>query len=277
MSSPSTPLTFIETTALTIAHRRSLENARPDRLFEDPFAAAFVKAAGEVGRVASELPSSPADYFAIRTRFFDDFLLEATSRGCRQVVVLGAGLDARAYRLAWPEGVRLFELDLAPTLRFKEEVTADLSAAPRCERIAVSVDLRHDWEPALRAAGFTDAPTAWLVEGFLFFLDESDGRRLVEKIAGASPAGSELGLEHVNAATLAALAPIMSALAERGAPWRSSVEDPAAWLRPLGWDATVVDHEEAGARLGRPLAFPSSGPPPRAWLVRALRELPRSP
>src|SRR5262249_54799214 len=117
-------------TALSVADARARESARPDRLFDDPFAQLFVDAAGAEFAPPStanaiDIRAARAEYVAIRTRFFDDELRAACAAGCRQVVVLAAGLDTRAFRLEWPVGARLFELDVAEVLAFKERVLAD--------------------------------------------------------------------------------------------------------------------------------------------------------
>ncbi|WP_394829706.1 SAM-dependent methyltransferase [Pendulispora albinea] len=267
----ATDLSFIETTALTIAHYRALESARPDRLFFDPFASAFVEAAGRAGDSASQLPAAPADYFAVRTKYFDEYVERACAAGCPQVVILAAGLDARAFRLALPPEVRLFEVELATMLRFKESVLAKTRARAKCDRILVPSDLRDDWPAALSRIGFRhDVPTAWLVEGLLFYLTKADGDRLLQRIARLSVLGSRIGLEHVNQATRDGMAATLAALAARGAPWQSSVEDPAAWLAGLGWNARVSDQGKLGRRYGRAPALPAADDPgsgPKAWLV----------
>src|SRR6185503_7170870 len=97
------------------------ESRRADRLFEDPWAAelagsegvAFMERLEAAGRPPGAAGAQENPYIAIRTRFFDDLLRAATGSGERvdQVVLLAAGLDTRAFRLDWREGVRLFELD----------------------------------------------------------------------------------------------------------------------------------------------------------------------
>ncbi len=154
-------------TALSVARVRARESARPDALFSDPYARAFLEA---FARAAPDEPitsSSPPSLRAtlalqvvVRTRFYDEYLLAAPGHGCRQVVLLAAGLDTRAFRLAWPDGVRLFELDLPGVLTFKDAVLAEQGAAPRCERTSLAVDLRADWPALLIAAGFDPAPAA---------------------------------------------------------------------------------------------------------------------
>jgi len=107
-------------TALLMAALRVRERARPDRLFDDRLAEAFVSAANGTGDTAPSalLPDGAADFLAIRTRFFDDEAQAACAAGIRQLVLLGAGLDSRAFRLDWPPGVRLFEVDLPGLFAF---------------------------------------------------------------------------------------------------------------------------------------------------------------
>ncbi|WP_394821768.1 SAM-dependent methyltransferase [Pendulispora albinea] len=263
----------IETTALTVAYHRALESVRPDRLFEDPFAALFVAIAGDAALSAAKLLFASTDYFAIRTRFFDDFLSKSCRSGCRQVVLLASGLDARAFRLPFPAGVRLFEVELQTMLLFKESVLSIARARPRCDRHLVSADLRNDWQSSLVQAGFRDVPTVWLIEGLLYFLTNEDTDRLLRDITELSPSGSAIGFDHVNEATLQAIAPIADGMARRGVGWRSAVEHPAPWLRDLGWTASVHPHGQVAERYGRPfeqLDCPA-GIEPVTWLVEARR------
>ncbi|WP_394850037.1 SAM-dependent methyltransferase [Pendulispora brunnea] len=272
--SSANELSFIETTALIVAYHRSLEHARPDRLFDDPFAGAFVAAAQAEGMASDTMPAAPTDYFAVRTRFFDEYLLKACRAGCRQIVTLAAGLDARAFRLQLPREVRLFEVELATMLRFKESVLSTLRARRDCDRVLVPADLRDNWPAALVEAGFdTASPTAWLVEGLLFYLTNDDGDRLLERVTQLSAPGSWLGVEHVNRATLDAMGAVLSRLAQGGAPWQSFIENPDAWMARLGWVSRVSPHDELALRYGRSLQigpFPQ-GEPPKAWLIEATR------
>jgi methyltransferase (TIGR00027 family) len=159
-------------TALGVAMVRADESRRADRLFNDPYAEAFLMAApgafdvepraadAEAGDMAS-LGAAFWSHAVIRTRFFDDYLLDATARGIRQVMLLAAGLDTRAYRLRWPQGVRVYELDLPEVMGFKGKVLTERAAASRCERTVVPIDLRKDWTVPLSKAGLSsNEPTA---------------------------------------------------------------------------------------------------------------------
>ena len=168
-------------TALATAEARSAEANHDSPWFDDTLAAACIAAARHSAPGRGQRPYSQETdelwrrwtfaYVQIRTRFFDEQLLEAVSAGCRQVVLLAAGLDARAFRLRWPDGTHIFEVDLPQTLDFKETVLAARGAAPRCQRTTVSADLGGNWGAALAAAGHRPhRPTAWLAEGLQRYL-----------------------------------------------------------------------------------------------------------
>lgn len=244
-------------TAVGVAGLRARESRRPDRLFDDPYAAAFF----EAGR--SVLPETPpggglgaffASQVVIRTRFYDEYLLGSR---CAQVVVLAAGLDARAFRLAWPGGTRLFELDLPEVLAFKDDVLAGRGAEPSCERIAVPVDLREDWASALRDAGFAaDVPTAWLAEGLLVYLSRDEADRMLTTVTELSAPGSTVSFEHRTAETpdsLLARAKTVPGSEYVTGLWKGGLDDQAPrWLREHGWEPSTVTRAELAVDYGRP-------------------------
>jgi methyltransferase (TIGR00027 family) len=194
-------------TALLVAAARAIETHRDDTLVQDPYAEHFVRAAPacEDWPVRLEqVPDGDADplwgrfarYFGLRTRVLDDFLLRAVRTGARQVVLLGAGLDTRAFRLDWPSGRTVFEIDRAGVLEFKHRVLTDLTATPRAERVPVPVDLRADWAGALATAGFDPSvPSVWLAEGLLFYLPGPAETYLIDTVDGLTTQGSALAFE----------------------------------------------------------------------------------
>ena len=170
----------IGATSLMTAQLRAQEAERADRIVEDRWAAEFVAAAGGALPPGAEgFVEQMREQVAVRTRFLDDALLAATRAGCAQVVLLAAGMDSRAFRLDWPAGTTVFEVDQAGVLAFKDTVAGERGATARCERRAVAADLRENWTAELGAAGFDPArPTAWLVEGLLYSLDAAEVGRI---------------------------------------------------------------------------------------------------
>lgn len=217
-------------TATMVAAARALASREPDALIDDPYAAGLVRAVGidffiklidgevDPDEDASGIGALMVDVMAVRTRFFDDFFLNAGRDGVRQAVILAAGLDARAYRLSWPTGTTCYELDQPDVIGAKTAAMDALGATPTCERRAVAIDLRDDWPAALRAAGFDPAaPTAWSAEGLLVYLPPDAQDRLFDDITALSAPGSRLATEyHPDAG--ATIAQRSAALTEQ---WRS--------------------------------------------------------
>lgn len=270
--------------ALAVAAARARESGREGRLFDDALAASLAGPEGAewLERIDAALPPPAGDGpspLALRTRFFDDFLAGAVAApSLRQVVLVGAGMDARAFRLPWPEGTLLYELDDAALLERKSQVLASSEgASPRCTRKAVAVDLDGDWEAALAAAGFDRArPSAWLVEGLLPYLDAAGVHRLLQPLSKLAAPGSVLGADLPSATSLVhqAVAPLMALLAERGAPWRFGADSPEKLFSLYGWSPKVEETWEVARRHGY------AGPPiparrvrgvPRSFLVTARR------
>ena len=189
-------------TATAVAASRAL--ATRAGVIDDPWAEPLVRAVGMThfidildGRADSDSQvERMADGMAVRTRFFDDFLAEATSAGIPQVVILASGLDARGYRMSWPGGTVIYDLDQSGVIEFKATTLGALGAEPTTEVRNVGVDLRDDWPAALRAAGFDPGRrTAWIAEGLLMYLPPEAQDRLFDHITALSPAGSRLATE----------------------------------------------------------------------------------
>ncbi|SEG93153.1 methyltransferase, TIGR00027 family [Actinacidiphila yanglinensis] len=195
-------------TALLVAAARAIETHRDDSLARDVYAEHFVRAAPACAGWPvhpHEIPDGDANplwgrfarYFGLRTRVLDDFLLRSVrAAGARQVVLLGAGLDTRAFRLDWPAGCVVHEIDRAGVLAFKHQVLGALSATPKATRVPIPFDLRDDWAGALTGAGFDPAaPSVWLAEGLLFYLPADDETRLIDTVHRLTTAGSALAFE----------------------------------------------------------------------------------
>jgi methyltransferase (TIGR00027 family) len=268
-------------TALGVAAARATETAQPDPLIRDPFAYLLVSAAGPVwaelasgqsgwygdderGRRINEMSRS---YQAVRTHYFDEYFMAASRTGIRQVVILASGLDARAYRLDWPAGTTVFEIDQPKVLGYKAATLESHGAVPSATRRAVPVDLRDDWAAALIEAGYRPGrPTAWLAEGLLPYLPADAQDRLFEMVTAHSAPGSRIAVE--------AFASQASQTDEQRAAWRERTArlrrqlgldqefealiyqdaeraEASDWLRAHGWQVDEVDSHDEMARLGR--------------------------
>ncbi|HEY7019716.1 MAG TPA: SAM-dependent methyltransferase [Ktedonobacterales bacterium] len=254
-------------TAQLTAKARAIESQRADALFHDPWAELFAGRAGDawLARQQSGYPGLP---LILRTRFFDDFFAERMGDvSLRQVVLLAAGYDTRAYRLAWPKGTRLYELDQPMVLARKETLLQRAGATLLCERIAIGADLAADWSAPLLASGFTlERPSIWLLEGLLMYLTRIEAETAINSITRLTSQNSWMGMDLLNSATLTSpwTQERIARLAQRGMPWQFGIDDPRAWLAPLQWDAKVTTPEEVGLRLGR---WPY---PPRPPMAEAL-------
>ncbi len=201
-------------TATMVASARAMASKADHPLINDPYAEPLVRAVGlELFTKLATGELSPADLeddndgapagvqrmtdnMAVRTKFFDEFFIDATNAGIKQAVILASGLDARAYRLPWPDGTTVYEVDQPQVIEFKSRTLAELGAQPTTHRRAVSVDLRDDWPAALQAAGFDPAqPSAWSAEGLLGYLPPEAQDRLLDTITELSAPGSRIATE----------------------------------------------------------------------------------
>jgi methyltransferase (TIGR00027 family) len=242
----------VASTGRLTAALRAAETSRDDRLFTDPFAAHL---AGAEGRRLLDVFGDNST-IAVRTRLYDDVVLDAAGR-VRQIVVVAAGMDTRAFRLDLPADLTMFELDRPEVLNLKDRLLADVPDGPplpRCRRRAVGVDLAADWSDQLRDAGFQAAePTCWLVEGLLQYLTESDVAVLLDRVTALSSAGSELHIDVVGRSLLdsPAMAPMLDRFAAHHAPWQFGTDRPEDLLTSRGWRPEVTLISSVGNRMGR--------------------------
>ena len=275
-------------TALGVAAARAADTESDDPLISDPFARIFLDTVGDgvwnwYG--APELPAEVVEaepdmpqrmralvgYFATRTKFFDTVFLDAANAGIRQTVILAAGLDARSWRLPWPDGTTVYELDQDRVLDFKLSTLHEHGLEPACNRVAVAVDLRQDWPTALRQAGFDpSAPSAWSIEGLLMYLPAEAQDLLFNRIQDLAAPGSRVGVEGLapdfaDPEGRALRRERMDRVRELVAATGSQLEVPTTdelwyfedrddvgdWLRRHGWDVTVTPSDELMASYGR--------------------------
>ena len=188
----------------------------------------------------------------IRTRFYDDYVAAAWEAGCRQVVLLAAGLDTHAFRLHWPADLRLFEVDLPGLFAFKEAVLVQRSATPRCSRtVVVAIDLHEEWSTRLTAAGFDPAaPSAWTAEGLLPYLSNDDAAGLLERVGELSAPESRLSFDYDEFAEGSTLGKLRATpgMQEVASMWQGGLsESPLEWMRAHGW---LVSAREPGRGRG---------------------------
>ncbi|MDT5050866.1 MAG: hypothetical protein QOD88_1219 [Mycobacterium sp.] len=271
-------------TATMVAAARALASEDTNPIINDPFAAPLVRAAGidfftrvvdgeidptleeNVGENGKGELQTETDSLAVRTRFFDEFFTNATAAGIGQAVILAAGLDARAYRLAWASGSVVYEVDQPKVVAFKTETMAGLGAKPTAERRTVSIDLREDWPAALRDSGFDDTkPAAWSAEGLLMYLPPEAQDRLFDHITALSAPGSQLATEY-HPQTGPTMAERSQAMNNRWANLGCDVDlsglfyegernNVADYLSDRGWQVVTRARRELFGDYGRP--FPS--------------------
>ncbi len=279
--------TSVGTTAVMVAAARAAETRQDDALITDPYADMLVEGAGTgmwstmlddeiVERAAAIDPEIAAifrhmrNYQAVRTHFFDDHFTRASAAGIRQAVILASGLDSRAYRLDWPDGTTVFEIDQPKVLEYKAATLAANDVKPAATLHQVPVDLRHDWPAALREYGFDPKqPTVWLAEGLLMYLPAEAQDRLFSLITDLSAPGSRIAAEAVGVRSderRAQMQERFEKIADQLGIEREidvaelMYDDPdranvAEWLNAHGWRAEAVTSQDEMRRLGRFVAL----------------------
>ncbi|MET0702933.1 MAG: class I SAM-dependent methyltransferase [Mycobacterium sp.] len=281
-------------TATMVAAARAVASKEPNAVIDDPFAEPLVRAvgvdfftrmaSGELDPAVLDTDGAGAgktgfrnfsDGMAARTRFFDDFFTDAGNAGIRQAVILASGLDARAYRLSWPAGTVVFEIDQPAVIAFKTETLAGLGALPTADLRTVAIDLRDDWPTALKGAGFDPtAPTAWIAEGLFGYLPPEAQDKLLDTITELSAPGSQIGAESVPSINDADEAEVREKMQSVSAHWRAQGFDMdfselvflgdraevTTYLQGHGWTTTSVSARDLLAKNG--LEVPADGDDP---------------
>lgn len=291
-------------TATMVAAARAVATRIDGALISDPYAEPLVRAVGVdvFTKLASgELDPSALDVdddqhtgmdrmvdsMAVRTKFFDDFFTDVTTAGVRQVVILASGLDSRAYRLQWPAGTVVYEVDQPQVIEFKTRALAEIGAEPTSDRRVVAIDLRFDWPAALREAGFdAEQPTAWSAEGLLGYLPPDAQDRLLDTVTELSAPGSWLAIECAPAIDHKDVDEAMEKMRSAADRWREHGYDldwadlvylgdrnePAAYLNEHGWDVNCSNINELLTANGY---APFDGDTPFARLRYVSGTLPR--
>ena len=296
-------------TALGVAAARAADTESSHPLISDPFARLFLDRVGDgvwdwygapelPAEVVAAVPDMPqrmqalVNYFATRTKFFDTSFVDAANAGIRQAVILAAGLDARSWRLPWPDGTTVYELDQDRVLDFKLSTLHEHGLEPACNRVAVAVDLRQDWPTALQQAGFDpSAPSVWSIEGLLMYLPAAAQDLLFDRIHDLAAPGSRiaaegLGPEFFFPERRALHRERMDRFRELLAETDSQLEVPTVdelwyfeeredvgdWLRRRGWDVSVTPSVELTVSYGRPSPAELEGAAPTYLFISAQRK-----
>jgi methyltransferase (TIGR00027 family) len=264
-------------TATMVAAARALATEDTDPIINDPFAAPLVRAVGidfftrvvdgdvepgDAGADGKAELQTETDSLAVRTRFFDEFFTDAAAAGIEQSVILAAGLDSRAYRLNWPAGSVVYEVDQPQVVAFKTDTMASLGAEPTAQRRTVSIDLRDDWPAALRDSGFDDTKSsAWSAEGLLMYLPPEAQDRLFDHITALSAPGSRIATEYHpdNGSTMAARGKAMSDrwanigcdVDLSGLFYEGDRNNVADYLAERGWDVLARNRRDLFSEYGR--------------------------
>jgi methyltransferase (TIGR00027 family) len=266
-------------TATAVAAQRVLSTR--EGLIDDPFAEPLVRAVGldffvraldgeiDLGGVDPRFSMErAAQGMAVRTRWFDKLFTDAAAAGVRQAVILAAGLDARAYRLPWPDGTVVYEVDQPEVIEFKTKTLTDLGVKPAADRRTVAIDLRNDWPKALRDNGFDSTqPTAWIAEGLLIYLPSEAQDLLFDRINELSAPGSRVATEHIPDVSMFADERSQQ-ISERLKQYGSDIEmgdliyhgersDVIDYLTGHGWDVSAQKTPDAYAANG--FEFPDDG------------------
>jgi methyltransferase (TIGR00027 family) len=282
--------TSVGSTAVLVAAARAAETERPEPLIRDPHARVLVAGAGtgvweymldddfvaKIAKVDAEIAAvfeNMGNYQAVRTHFFDDYFTQASAAGIRQVVILASGLDSRAYRLDWPAGTVVYEIDQPKVLEYKSTTLAEHGVTPSASLRHVPIDLRQDWPKALRDRGFDAAePTAWLAEGLLMYLPGDAQDRLFEQVSALSAPGSRVAAETVGVHAADRRARMRERMEHLRAQFDMEIaidvqelmyDDPnravvAEWLGAHGWTASAVTSTSEMRRLNRFVSFGES-------------------
>jgi methyltransferase (TIGR00027 family) len=292
-------------TALGMAAARAHETAKAQPLFSDPYARIFLD---EAIRAGGDRPSATPqqlldgsdpqfearkralmDYAASRTAYFDRFFVQANAEEVRQVVVLGAGLDSRPWRLPWIPGTVVYEIDQPQVLEFKINTLWTHNVGPACEYRPVPIDLRSEWPKALKDNGFDPTKSsAWSAEGLLSYLPSAARLSLFDRIHACSAPGSRIAIETASTKTLdpqsirqrrtmaaaqdADSAAGRSDLREIRALWFADEGDNFAdWLARNGWQVDSVEAGDLMARCGRAPAANAEHAVPHSAFVEGIR------
>jgi methyltransferase (TIGR00027 family) len=258
----------VSDTAFMVAAYRAMESARPDALFHDPLAAKLAGARGR--RIAEDMSGAfMAGWLAvIRTRIIDDFVLGAVARGADAALNLGAGLDARPYRMALPDALHWIEADFPRMIEYKESVLAGEKPVCRLERVKADLSDPAARGELLDTVGKRFKNVLVITEGVIPYLSDDDAGSLASDLRArpwitgwvADYFSPETRKYRKRAGVLAKM---------KNAPFLFEPADYFGFFAGRGWTPKEIRWlPEEGEKLGRPVPLP---PLLLAWaLLRGL-------
>lgn len=266
MTSRPLILEDIMDTARWIAFYRAIESERPDALFHDPFARLLADRRGE--EIARGLPKrrTSAWITAVRTRVFDEFILQAVSEGTETVLNLAAGLDTRPYRLGLPPSLQWIEVDFPTVLAYKQEKLANEQPLCLLERVPMDLANSEARKTLFARVGAQAEKVLVITEGFLLYLAPEQVADLASNLY-AIPSFSSW-LTALASPVMIRMLPqaLKGKLAAGNARMQFAPQEGPAFFQPYGWqNADFHTSYEAAHRLKRE--------PPAAWLLRILARL----
>jgi methyltransferase (TIGR00027 family) len=256
------PIKNVTGTAFVVAEFRARENAEPHPLYLDPIVPIFLDERSRQAADAIAAGFAAAEMnVRLRTRYLDDKLDEQLANGCRQVVILGAGLDTRAVRKRSP-GVAYFEIDDPNTVSFKQARLAEEGFDAPISFIAANY-VAAGVVPLLEANGFDcDLPSFFIWEGNTMYLTEAAALKVLRDLKDSLRRFS-ISFDYMDTAVVArrtgeqGTTIFVERFAAMGAPWHYGIDDLQAVAKETGLtvaDAMTVGDLHRKFWPGRPLA-----------------------
>ena len=272
----NSPIRDVSDTAFRIAYHRALESARPDALFRDPFAARLAAERGR--RISDAMPTSRivAWTVALRTRIIDDYIASALRAGIDTVLCLGAGLDARPYRMALPPELQWIEADYAHVIDYKEDVLRLETPACRLERVKIDLADAAERQKLLDRVDAESAGILVLTEGVIPYLSNDEAASLADALRSMRRARFWI-LDYLSAQAAAVRRRARVRRAMQNAPFKFAPRDWFAFFGRHGWRVKEMRYyPDEAARYQRPMPLPVTArlmlSMSRLWMSAKRRE-----
>lgn len=254
--SESPSIQHVSDTAFLIGHFRAVESARADALFRDPLAQTLSGERGQAIAAAWPAIKMTAWMTAVRTVVIDDFIRTAIARGVDTIVNLGAGLDARPFRLDLPGTLDWIEVDYPDVIAFKEARL--VGQTPRCclERLGIDLSRAAERRAFIERLDASGRRPLVLTEGVVPYLDLQQAGDLADDL---------LRLRQIDGWIVDYLSPESHRHRQRSgverhmqqSPFKFQPPDWFAFFAAHGWRAREIQYlPEVGERLGRPAPLP---------------------